>query len=134
MKFSSKETEWLKHITSRIQRENLNLNIPLYYSDSYCDDNMLTYLITTYIPYSIEEYLASKGAKKNDRIALELAAKMISTVETFHNLGYIHRDLNPLSFRVNENGEVYLKNFENVVKYVDDNGDHIDERFDDFVG
>jgi serine/threonine protein kinase len=59
---------------------------------------------------------------------------MISTVESFHKLGYIHRDLNPLSFRVNENGEVYLKNFENVVKYVDDNGDHIDERFDDFVG
>jgi serine/threonine protein kinase len=59
---------------------------------------------------------------------------MISTVESFHKLGYIHRDLNPSSFRVNENGEVYLKNFENAVKYVDDNWDHIDERFDDFVG
>jgi serine/threonine protein kinase len=133
VKFSTKETEWLKHITSRIQHENLILNIPLYYSDSYCEDNMRAYLITTHIPYSIEEYLASKGAKKNDPLALEIAAKMISNVESLHKLRYIHRDLNPSSFRVNENGEVYLKNFENVVKYVDDNGDHIDERFGDFV-
>jgi serine/threonine protein kinase len=95
---------------------------------------MRAYLITTYIPYSIEEYLAYKGVKKNDPLALELAAKMISNVESLHKLHYIHRYLNPSSFRVNENGEVYLKNFENVVEYVDDNGVHIDDRFGDFVG
>jgi hypothetical protein len=82
VKFSTKEKEFLKQITSRIQRENLNLNIPTYYSESYCDDNMRAYLITTYIPYSIEEYLAYKGAKKNYPLAIEIAAKMICTVES----------------------------------------------------
>jgi hypothetical protein len=68
VKFSAtklKETQWLKDITTRIQRENLNANIPTYYSNSsYKGDH--AYLITTYILHSIEEYLASKGAEKND--------------------------------------------------------------------
>jgi serine/threonine protein kinase len=45
---------------------------------------------------------------------MELAAKMISAVEKFHRLGYIHQDINPSSFRVKDDGEVYLKNFGNV--------------------
>jgi hypothetical protein len=68
VKFSAtklKETQWLKDITSRIQRENLNANIPTFYSNSsYKGDR--AYLITTYLPHSIEEYLTSKGAEKND--------------------------------------------------------------------
>jgi serine/threonine protein kinase len=116
VKFSAtklKETQWLKDITSRIQRENLNVNIPTYYSNSsYKGDR--PYLITTYLPHSIEEYLASKGDEKNDQFVLELAAKMISAVEKFHRLGYIHQDINPSSFRVKDDGEVYLKNFGNV--------------------
>jgi tRNA A-37 threonylcarbamoyl transferase component Bud32 len=50
---------------------------------------------------------------------------MISSVEKFHKIGFIHQDINPSSFRVKDNGEVYLKNLENVIKYVEDDGEHI---------
>jgi serine/threonine protein kinase len=66
-------------------------------------------------------------------LALALAPKMISAVEKFHRLGYIHRDINPSSLKVKD-GEVYLKNFANVIKYVDDDGKHIEEIFGKFVG
>jgi serine/threonine protein kinase len=58
---------------------------------------------------------------------------MISVLEQIHKVGYIHRDINPSSFRVKD-GEVYLKNFANAIKYVDDDGNHIEESFDEFVG
>ena len=58
---------------------------------------------------------------------------MICAVENFHKLSYILRDINPSSFRVKD-GEVYLKNFANAIKYVDDDGNHIEESFGEFIG
>ena len=69
------------------------------------------YVIMEYLEYSVEEYLSTiKNQAQRDQEISRLAIEMLHAVRELHELGYIHRDIKNMNFRVH-NGQVYIIDF-----------------------
>ena len=86
----------------------------------------------SYLPHSLEDLINSKSDKNKELMIAEVAVKMLSVVEQFHNLGYIHNDIKPSNFRIKD-GEVYIIDFGTEKPYMDKNV-HIKENHVGFFG
>jgi len=64
------------------------------------------YLVTRYIPYSVEDWL-----KRQDnwlQALSALARQMLECIRQLHGIDHIHRDVKPDNFRVDDQGKVFL--------------------------
>ncbi|CAI2355620.1 unnamed protein product [Caenorhabditis sp. 36 PRJEB53466] len=80
---------------------------------------------------SLEDNFRYCGKKFSLKTILLLADQMITRVEFMHSKGYIHRDLKPDNFCVGHGTNdwwIYLIDFGNVKRYLDDNDVHIPEK------
>ncbi|TNV80286.1 hypothetical protein FGO68_gene8739 [Halteria grandinella] len=78
------------------------------------------------IPFSVEEYLGNfHGTPEFMPSTILIAKQMLTCVREMHQVGYLHQDIKPDNFRVNEAGLVKIIDFGLVMQYdVNTSGRH----------
>ena len=102
-------------------------------ADMNCSQNSLynTYLIMTYYPCTLYDYLKHIFPKKNlDTLQTirhynALMGKCIDILENIHSYYVVHRDIKPQNFMMGADNDIYLIDFGLANIYVDDEKKHI---------
>jgi serine/threonine protein kinase len=82
-------------------------------------------LIIPYYDCTLDDYLLQNHLSKNDIV--KLTSKMITILETIHNMGVIHRDLKPQNFMMKDD-EIILIDFGLSTIFVDEELKHIEPK------
>jgi len=82
-------------------------------------------LIMPYYDCTLDDYLLQNHLSKNDIV--KLTSKMITILETIHNMGVIHRDLKPQNFMMKDD-EIILIDFGLSTIFVDEELKHIEPK------
>ena len=69
-----------------------------------------------YLSFSVEEYLAIKDDARGRLSLPQVFSQMLDAVRELHELGFIHRDIKPEAFRINEWLEVKIMDVAHIKK------------------
>jgi casein kinase 1 len=117
------ETTILKYLYERGSR-----NIPTIFWYGVHLDN--TCLVMSYYDQSLFEYIKTKELT-NEQI-YKIILQMILILENIHKNLVVHRDIKPQNFMLKD-GELFLIDFGLATFYVDEKGEHIEERSHDSI-
>ena len=82
-------------------------------------------LIMPYYDCTLDDYLLHRDLSKKDIV--KVTSKMITILETIHNMGVIHRDLKPQNFMMKDQ-EIFLIDFGLSTIFVDEDLKHIEPK------
>ncbi len=99
-------------------KNNKVSNFPKVYNRFYHNGNLC--IVEEYIEgvnllkYIVDNAIRGELLNSNDFISLSLS--LLKSVRTIHDLGYVHRDLKPQNFIINDAFELNLIDFESITK------------------
>ncbi len=96
-------------------------HIPKYYGDSFYQKHQ--YFKMEWAEEGIDEYLRKPNRPGEEyRKKIEIFRQMLSAVQAVHARGYVHQDIKPENFRI-QDGKVKILDFGLVMEYMkEDNG------------
>lgn len=124
------QTKLLKHETTILKYlyERGSRDIPTVFWYGIHLDN--TCLVMSYYDQSLFEYIKTKELT-NEQI-YKIVLQMILILENIHKNLVVHRDIKPQNFMLKA-GELFLIDFGLATFYVDEKGEHIEERPHDSI-
>lgn len=108
VKFDTTKNKLLRHEATIINylTSNKCKNVPIIYWFGLYGEGLMPCIVMPFYRYSILQYISHKNI--NEMVILK---KMLSILESIHNLFVIHRDIKPDNFMFDSNGELFLIDF-----------------------
>ena len=97
-----------------------------YYFPKYIDSGInkeydINYLIMSYFGASIGEIKDFHDSNIDKKVSYNLGLKMLEPIESFHNFGFVHRDIKPNNFLLQQNPKypIVLVDFNLSARHID---------------
>lgn len=100
--YSYSKTQLLKYEIQILQEINGNY-FPAYIDSGINKKYEVNYLIMSYFGASLGEIHDYHDSNLGIEVVYNLALKMLESIKSFHNFGFVHRDIKPNNFLIQQN-------------------------------